>query len=156
MATLSDELALQLESECGHTYEEIVARKSVEDYRQLRSVVQDDKEDIKRRQSAIHLLGRFGKNEVVPDIVAAIPRLDERGLIGAVDALGQLGGKEALKALKRQAKSKSADVRRFAVSALDRIGTKEALTEITKIARADESGFVRTKARRLLKRRAEK
>lgn len=155
MATLSEQLALQLESQCGHTYEEIVARKSAEDFRQLRSLLKDQKEDPDRRQSAIHLLGRFGKNEVVPDIVAAMPKLDERGLIAAVDALGQLGGKDALKALKQQAKSKSPDIRRFAVSALDRIGTKEALAEVNKMARSDQSGFVRSKARRLLKRRAE-
>ena len=155
MATLSEQLALQLESECGHTYEEIVARKSAEDYRQLRSLLKDETEDMGRRQSAIHLLGRFGKSEVVPDIVAAMPKLDEHGLIGAVDALGKLGGKEALRALKQQAKSKSPDVRRFAVSALDHIGTKDALAEVSKIARSDQSGFVRSKARTLLKRRAE-
>ncbi len=156
MATLSENLALQLQSECGHTFEEIVARKSAEDYRQLRSLVQDESEDPVRRQAAIHLLGRFGKPEAVPDIVAALPKLDERSLISAVDALGNLGGKDALKALKQQAKSKSPDIRRFAVSALDHIGTKEALAEINRIARGDESGFVRSKARRLLKRRAEK
>lgn len=155
MATLSEQLALELQSECGHTYEEIIARKSEEDYRQLRSLVQDESEDLARRQSAIHLLGRFGNPEVVPDILTAMPKLDERGLIGAVDALGQLGGKDALEALKQQAKSKSPDIRRFAVAALDHIGTKEALSEINKIARGDQSGFVRSKARRLLKRRAE-
>ena len=83
-----------------------------------------------------------------------MPRFNERGMINAVDALGRLDGADAQRAIMKQARNPSADVRRFVVSALHAIGTKEAQDRLAAMGRSDDSDFVRAKARKLLKRRS--
>lgn len=155
MPSLSPQLSEELRSECGHTLEEILARKSDNDYQQLKSLLVEDREvEPIHLQNAINLLGRWGNNEVIPNIVALMPQLDERGLINTIDALGHLGGAESLRAIEQYENHESADVRRFVVSALDRISTEESINKLTNMARSDPSGFVRSKARKLLDKRS--
>lgn len=141
----------ELRSECGHAAEDILARRSPEEFRRLRAVVAAKAPDPVELQNAINLLGRWGDPEAAPDIVALLPGLDEVGLINAVDALGRLGGTVATNAVLKQAGHESPDVRRFAVAALARLGTKRATDRLEKLARTDPAGFVRSKARAALK-----
>ncbi|MEZ4593228.1 MAG: HEAT repeat domain-containing protein [Chloroflexota bacterium] len=153
MTQLTEPLATELASPCFHTAETILERRSEEDFEQLRAVLTDEKADEVAKQNAIMLLGRWGRPEVVPALVAQIPAQDERGLINLVDALGRLGTSEAVTAVLEQSYHPSPDVRRFAAYALERAGTQPALARLREMSRVDEAPFVQARARDLLTRR---
>jgi HEAT repeat protein len=85
-----------------------------------------------------------------------MPQLDQRDLINAINALGQLGGPDAFRTIVEYENHPSADVRRFVASALSRIGTEEALEELRVMGDRDESDIVRTKVQRLMKRHSQR
>lgn len=150
MVKLSRRLNQELETECGHTIEDILGRKSAKDFEQVLAVVADESATNVKRQNAIQVLGRWGDPVAVPAITAVMPSLDERGLINAIDALSHIGGADASRVVSKYAKSDSPDVRRFVVIGLERIGTKRALDKVATMAASDESGLVRARARRVL------
>ncbi|MCB9761802.1 MAG: HEAT repeat domain-containing protein [Alphaproteobacteria bacterium] len=153
MAALSPRLEAELRTFCSHTVEDVVSRDSDQDFTELREVLSDPQAEPALRRTAVHLLGRFGRPEAVPDIVRSIPHLDATARITAIDALGHLGGDEALAAVVDLSHHADPDVRRFVVTALDRMGSEPALAQLKKLSEADDSPMVRRKAERLLQRR---
>jgi HEAT repeat protein len=152
MTTKAYKLDEELRTGCGHALEEILERRSDEDYHKLKALLDPDTEvETVQRQNALHLLGRWGNPDAVSTIVQLIPKLDQRDLINAINALGQLGGPDAFRTIVEHEHHPSADVRRFVASALNRIGTKEALEKLKAMGANDESDLVRTKAKRLMK-----
>lgn len=153
MTQISEPLATELASPCFHTAETILERRSEEDFEQLRAVLAADDVDAVLKQNAIMLLGRWGRPEVVPDLVAQLPAQDERGLINVVDALGRLGTQEAVTAVLQQSRHPSPDVRRFAAYALERVGTPPAIARLREMSEVDEAEFVQARVQALLTRR---
>jgi HEAT repeat protein len=153
MIQISEPLATELASPCFHTAETILERRSEEDFEQLQAVLVAEDVDEVLKQNAIMLLGRWGRPEVVPDLVAQIPSQNERGLINVVDALGRLGTQEAVTAVLQQSRHPSSDVRRFAAYALERAGTRPAMARLREMSEVDEAEFVQSRVRALLARR---
>ena len=147
----------ELRAECGHALEEILDRRSDEDYDKLIALLAPDAEvEPVQQQNALHVLGRWGNPDAVPVIVQLMPQLDQRDLINAINALGQLGGPDAFRTIVEYENHPSADVRRFVASALNRIGTEEALEELKAMGDRDGSDIVRAKAQRLMKRHSQR
>jgi HEAT repeat protein len=146
MIELTEPLASELSSTCFHTADLILERRLDSDFEQLRAVLRADDVDEGMRQNAIMLLGRWGRPEAVPDIIAQLTALDERSLINAVDALGRLASPEAVEAVLEQSHHPSPDVRRFAAYALERAATPAAMSRLNEMAQADEVDFVRNRA----------
>lgn len=153
MIKLTEPLATELAATCFNAIETILERRSEAEFEQLRAVLQADDADDVMKQNAIMLLGRWGRPEVVPEIVAQIPEQDERGLMNVVEALGRLGTPEAVTAVVEQSRHASPDVRRFAAYALDRAGTPAALARLQEMSQVDEADFLQTRVRDLLERR---
>jgi HEAT repeat protein len=150
MIELEEPLSSELSASCAHTVYAILKRRSESDFEQLRQVVQAYEVDERVRQSSIMLLGRWGRPEAAPDIIALLPALDERGLINAVDALGRLASPEAIEAVMELSYHPSPDVRRFAVYALERAETPETMIRLSEMAQNDEADFVRHRAQNIV------
>lgn len=150
MIKLTEPLATELSATCFHAAETILERRSEAEFEQLRAVLQAEDADSVLKQNAIMLLGRWGRPEVVPEIIAELPEQDERGLMNVVDALGRLGTPEAVTAVLEQSRHPSPDVRRFAAYALERLGTQTALMRLREMGETDEADFVQRRVRTLL------
>lgn len=153
MIKLAEPLATELAATCFHAIETILERRSESDFEQLQAILQNEDVDQTLKQNSIALLGRWNRPEVVPNIIALLPHLDERGLINAVDALGRLGTSEAIASVIEQSHNSSPDVRRFAAYALNRIATPPALARLQEMARVDSAEFVRGRVQDLLNQR---
>ena len=117
MANLSEALRAALDSDCGHSLEPVVEARREEDFDALlEEVARPSRPDY--RLKALHLLGRWGDSDAAAAIGRALPGFDELERCRAIDALGRLGGGEALEVVLKHAEDPSAQVRKFVVHAL--------------------------------------
>ena len=142
-----------LETDCGHTLQELVPKLKAEEVKELMSLVSGKSEaPLLHRQRAVFVLGRLGKTEALANILKAIPELDENGRVAAADALGRLGGGKARGALVKLSSDPDAQVRKFAARALARVGDKAAVECLQAMAEDDRQDWVREAARKQLER----
>ena len=153
MAELSQRVRDVMETDCAHTLEDLVAKPSDSEIRELIGIVDDEAQMTpNQRQRAVHLLGRMGRTEAVPNIVKALPRLDEGGKVAAANALGRLATPEAQQAVMDLSYDRAPQVRKFAARALARIGTNATLGHLRGMVDGDEEPFVRAAAGKVLSR----
>jgi HEAT repeat protein len=143
---MSPQLELAMQSSCATGVEEVIEARHPEDLAILRGLLTDGDAPASARQSAIHILGRWGDAESAPAIRALLPNLDERQRINAVDALGRIGGPDAEDAVLELSGDESPDVRRFAAYALSRLSTETARIQLGEMARNDSEPSVRAAA----------
>ena len=131
-----------LESDCGHSLESIIESGRPEDFEALLEVVQHpaDSEELLK---ALHLLGRWGDPRAVAPIKKLLPQLPEIERARAMDALGRIGGTEALKAVLDYEKDSSPQVRKFVAYALSRMEQPEARRALKRLRETDPVDFVR-------------
>ena len=133
-----------LASECGHDLDFILELKKPEYVETLREFVSADPSiDPVRRAKALYLLGRLNDVGIVPQIIAILPHLDERGRASAVDALGQFGTRESLQGVIAQSDDRSAIVRKIAVRVLGTVATHEARAKLQERAASDPIPYIR-------------
>lgn len=145
MANLSEALRAALESDCGHSLEPIVEARREEDFDALlEEIAKPTKADY--RLKALHLLGRWGDSDAVAAIGRALPGFDELERCRAIDAVGRLGGAEALEVVLKHVEDPSAQVRKFVVHALARQDAPKARDAMQRIKRDDPADFVRALA----------
>lgn len=153
MAELSQRVRDVMETDCAHTLEDLVAKPSDAEIRELIAVVDDEAEMTpNQRQRAVYMLGRMGRAEAVPSIIKALPRLDEGGKVAAADALGRLATTEAQAAVVDLSHDRAPQVRKFAAKALARIGTSASIGHLRGMVDGDEEPFVRASAGKVLSR----
>ena len=128
----------------------IVRRGRPEDFEALRALVSMDA-DPDHRQRAIYALGKWGKPEVVPDIVAVLPGIEEAGRVTAVEALRRLGTPAAEEAIVELAEDPSVDVRKYVVRALRRRGDEKAERTLRRIADRDPEEWIRSMAEQAMR-----
>ncbi len=152
MAELDNIAERMLATDCGHSLEELAGKAKAEDLAALVRVIEDAGAPNARTTRAIFVLGRMNKKEAVQPILKALPKLDEGGLIAAVDALGRLGGAKARGELVKMTAKDNAQIRKVAAQALARIGDNTAMDRLKEIAESDAETFVRRAARKKLDR----
>lgn len=153
MAELSQRVRAVLETDCAHTLEDLVAKPSDAEIRELIAVVDDEAEMTpNQRQRAVYMLGRMDRKEAAPNILKALPRLDEGGRVAAADALGRLATPEAQAAIVELSHDAAPQVRKFAAKALARIGTSGAIGHLRGMIDGDAEAFVRASAGKVLSR----
>lgn len=153
MAELSQRVRDVMETDCAHTLEDLVAKPTDEEIRELITIVADEAEMTpNQRQRAVYMLGRMGREEAAPVIIKALPRLDEGGRIAAADALGRLATPEAQAKVIELSNDPAPQVRKFAAKALARIGTSPAIGFLRGMVDGDEEPFVRAAAGKVLSR----
>ncbi len=154
MAKIPKKLLKALESDERCEAENIIKAKKQEDFEALQSLLALDNSIIPgHRAKAIFMLGRWGDPAPITAIREILPYLDETERITAIDALGWLGGKEALADIVKYADDSSPQVRKFVAHALHRINTSEARAKLKEISEKDPEEFVRTITKELLKKR---
>ena len=111
-----------------------------------------------RRTAAIAALGYMSSRRTVPQLVriARDDRLPPRMRGEALEALGRVGGKEAVKCLLNATYNKSSEVRFWAVYGLGQTGQRDVLPRLREIARADHArlkqwGFISHEAKVAMK-----
>lgn len=153
MAELSQRVRDVMETDCAHTLEDLVAKPTDAEIRELIAVIDDEAEMTpNQRQRAVYMLGRMGRKEAAPTIIKALPRLDEGGKVAAADALGRLATPEAQAAVMDLSHDRAPQVRKFAARALARIGTNAAIGHLRGMVDGDEEPFVRASAGKVLAR----
>lgn len=153
MPELTQRVRDVMETDCAHTLEDLVAKPSDTEIRELIAVVEDEAEMTpNQRQRAVYMLGRMGRAEAAPTIIKALPRLDEGGKVAAADALGRLATAEAQAAVMELSHDRAPQVRKFAAKALARIGTNAAIGHLRGMIDGDEEPFVRASAGKVLSR----
>lgn len=153
MAEFSQRVRDVMETDCAHTLEDLVAKPSDAEIRELIGVVDDEREMTpNQRQRAVYMLGRMGRAEAAPNIIKALPRLDEGGKVAAADALGRLATADAQASIMELAYDPAPQVRKFAARALARIGTGPALGHLRGMIDGDDESFVRAAAGKALAR----
>jgi len=151
---LPDELARALEAEEAEKLNEIIRAHREGDFESLRGLVSTDPSvDKGYRNKALYALGRWGNPSVIPDIERVLPELDETGRIAAIDALGQLGAKQALDVVARYSSDPAPQIRKAVVLALSRINAPEAQTRLHEMANGDPEEWIRGLAARHLEKR---
>ena len=154
MTSMSPDLQRAMESECATGVEEVVAARRPDDLAALRELLQADSDASPSfRQSAIHILGRWGDSESADAIRSLLPAFDERERINAVDALGRLESPVAEAAVLDLAADDSPDVRRFAAYALSNLATEAARGRLRDMESTDPERYVRAAAERSLRDR---
>lgn len=149
MVQISNKLREALESDCGHSLEEVIDRKTPEDFRTLQNFLSMDPAiDSQQRIKALHLLGRWGDPAAVPAIVQILPELDEIGRCRAIDALGRLDSSDGLTAILEYVNDPSPNVRKFVVNALGKTSLPGAQKRLKEIENEDAEAFVRDLARK--------
>lgn len=149
MVQASKELGLALESDCGHSLEDVIARKTPQDFKALQNLLSMDPAiNPQQRIKALHLLGRWGDPAAVPAILKILPELEEVSRSRAIDALGRLGSADALSAVLEYVNDPSPNVRKFVVHALSRTDAPKAKKKLKEIRDKDTEPFVRDLARK--------
>lgn len=152
MAKISKKLSEVLESDCAHSVEDVLEKKTQEDFKTLISILPlDSSVSAEYRARAVYLLGRWGDTSSVPNIISILPHLNETGRINGIDALGRLGSKEALAGILECANDSSDDVRKFVTRALGKINTTEAKNKLKEIQKKDPAKYIREIAKEYLK-----
>ncbi len=152
MAKISKKLLEVLESDCAHSLEGVLQKKTQEDFKTLKSFLSlDPSVKSEYRTKALYLLGRWGDTAPVGTIRNLLPQLDEAGRVSGIDALGHLGTKEALAGILEYADDSSADVRKFVTRALGRINKPEAQRKLKEIRTKDPVNHIRDLAANYLK-----
>lgn len=136
-----------LEADDSGPLDEIIRARRPENWQALRAVVVADEMPLELRRKAIYALGRWGDPEATPAIQRAVPRLDERGHIAAIDALGRLGTEDALETIEQFRDDPSPQIRKFVVKALSRIGGTRARVTLDAMADKDPEEWLRKLAR---------
>lgn len=151
MADISPRLTRAINSDCVHTLEAQILKPEASEIVEMISLLEAGSDATKQqKQRVIFILGRIGDKKAIDPVIAAVPDLDGSGKVAAVDALGRLGGAKARKVVLDMMNDPDAQVRKFAAMAIGQIGGKAALTELRKIAKEDDTPFVRDTAKRLI------
>ena len=149
MVHISNELSEALESDCGHSLEDVIDRKAPEDFRALQNFLSMDPTiNSQQRIKALHLLGRWGDPVAVPTIVQILPDLDEVGRSRAIEALGRLDSSDGFAAILEHVNDPSPNVRKFVVNALGKTSQPGAQKKLKEIEDKDTEAFVRDLARK--------
>lgn len=144
MAEAADKLDRALRSDCAEDLCHVIADHNAKDFAALRKLLAKDADvEPVMRTRAIYALGRWQDTKAVADITRVLPDLDAAQLPTVIDALGRLGGANALKAILAHADDPSPDVRKFAVIALGRFDTAEAQAKLADIQAGDDVGYLR-------------
>lgn len=123
----------------------VVRAKRPEDYRALRALAASTSADPNLRQRAVQALGRWGDTAAVADIAAFLlaPETKDSHRITAIEALGRLGTEPGREAVESFAEHSSAQVRKFVARALGQIGDAAARARLRKMAKGDETAWIR-------------
>jgi len=152
MAKISKQLSEVLESDCAHSVEDVLKKKSADDFKTLISILPlESNVSENYRTKALYLLGLWGDKSSVPEIINILPKLDEMGRISGIDALGRLGSKEALAGILQCANDSSDNVRKFVTRALGKINTADAKNKLKEIQKKDPTRYIRDIATGYLK-----
>lgn len=116
-----------LESDCGHGVCALLEKTEPNDVDELLEVVSHRSSYTEREfLNATYILGRLGDERAVPVITANLPKLDEKGQICAIDALGRIGTGVDAEVIAKYGDSDNPDVRKYTLKALSRVGGKTA------------------------------
>src|SRR5262245_42484016 len=118
-AAVPETLDEALNSDCGHSLDDVLKARREEDFARLLGIVERPATP-EHRLKALHLLALWGDRRAVGPIRGVLPALDEIARARAIDALGRLGGPEALDAVLAHANDPSPHVRKFVVHGLRR------------------------------------
>ena len=142
---MAETLDKALNSDCGHSLDSVLEAHREEDFVRLLDIVErpTTAED---RLKALHLLALWGDRRAVGPIRRVLPGLDDIARARAVDALGRLGGPEALEAVLAHVNDPSPHVRKFVVYGLGRSGDARTNTVLKSMATNDPEEFVRALA----------
>ncbi|GEM_PF-2427261 len=153
MTQFTNQIRDVLETDCGHTLEELSSRLTADEIKALLSLLgAHSKASFPHRQRAIFVLGRLGKTEAMGTIINAIPELDDNGRVAAADALGRLGGTKARNELVKLSSDSNAQVRKFAIRGLARIGGKAVVERLRTVAVDDPQDWIRDVAHKQLQK----
>jgi HEAT repeat protein len=136
-----------LNSDCGHSLDDVVKARREEDFIRLLDVVEQPATP-EHRLKGLHLLALWGDRRAVAAIRRVLPGLDEIARARAVDALGRLGGPDALEVLLAHTSDPSPHVRKFVVHGLKRSDDGRARAALNTMASRDPADFVRALAGR--------
>jgi HEAT repeat protein len=150
---LSRELEAALESEESGALAGLARSGRPDVIEALRAVVRDPAAHTAFRRRALWALGLTGKPEIVADIAAALPGLDEKARIAAIDALGRIATDDALRIVERYTNDAAPQVRKFVVQALARMSGPEATDRLQEMAGRDAEPWIRALAARQLSSR---
>lgn len=153
MAEAADRLDRALRSDCAEDLCHVIEDHTTEDFAALRKLLAKDA-DVEPiiRTRAIYALGRWHDTKAVADITRVLPDLDKAQLPTVIDALGRLGGANALKVILAHADDPSPDVRKFAITALGRFDSAEAQAKLADIQASDDVEYLRNMALKHLDR----
>ena len=144
MLELSDELRDALNADDAQEFMELLQRRHPRDVRALQALITADPAVPSHyRTKALYALGWWGDPSVVPMIRRVLPQLDERGRIGAVSALGNLGTAAAVSEIAEHVTDRSEQVRKTAVLALRRVASAKARQKLREVASTDPVKWVR-------------
>ena len=150
MNNFSVELTQAIESDCAHAMEALMQAKRKEDFDSLLELLEQDVDESNAKVRALYALGRWGDNKATTVIVKALPSFNELERVTAVDALGRMGGTDALDSVITLKEDPSPNVRKFVVRALSRFKKVKADKELKSMIANDKEEFVRNYASKLL------
>jgi HEAT repeat protein len=150
MVHLSEELRIALGADDAQELDRVIRRRRQSDFDAFVDLLSDPGASSEYRMKAFTALGRWGDRGIIPTIRQALPQLEERERIAAIDALGRLGTDEAEEAVSAYADDDSPQVRKFVVLALERIGSTAARERLRGMARQDSDAWIRIFAGRRL------
>lgn len=150
MVHLSEDLRIALDADDAQELGRIIRRQRQTDFDALVDLLSDPGASTEYRMKAFTALGRWGNRGVIPTIRQALPQLEYRERIAAIDALGRLGTGEAEEAVSAYADDDSPQVRKFVVLALERIDSTAAREKLRGMARLDSDAWIRSFAGRRL------
>ncbi|MDP8931752.1 MAG: HEAT repeat domain-containing protein [Actinomycetota bacterium] len=150
MVHLPEELQIALDADDAQELDRVIRRQRQADFDTLVDLLSDPGTSSEYRMKAFTALGRWGNRGVIPTIRQALPQLEDRERIAAIDALGRLGTDEAEEAVSAYTDDDSPQVRKFVVLALERIGSTAAREKLQGMARQDSDAWIRGFADRRL------
>jgi HEAT repeat protein len=151
---LPDDLHIALEADDAEPLDQLIRSGRPEIFATLRELATTFQVvNPMYRTRALYALGRLADQEVVPEIVDVLPRLDEPGRIAAIDALGRLQAAEGFDAIRSYADDPSPHVRKFVVEALARFQTPASTGTLRAMSESDPIDWVRTRAMSALSNR---
>lgn len=153
MAELPSALEAALDADDAQELNQLLRLRRPEDIQALPSLLTDPSVPNDYRSKALYALGVLGDAAAVPDIVDALPDLDDRSRMSALSALGRLDTPAAVDAVIEHADDPSPQIRKIASLALSRSARPEAQQKLRSIAASDPVDWVRATAERQVDRR---